>query len=156
AIGVFCGIFAPLGRVVQRVLNILQNAPPIYSMFPELERPWFVAFALELPAWALTPLIYGGYFIWCSMGLCTALVVRPRNREGDIVCGIGTGLIAGAAALGLGGLGWQFNMNFLTAQHYFSDLDLLAEKSAAQRWTAEYPQLTYLSPSEQANYLHYK
>jgi hypothetical protein len=126
AIGIVCGVVGALPRVLLRNKDVWQDCAQAAAIFPDLSIPWHARLALWLPGWFANL----NFFLWLlgygGLGLWTALRVRPRDREEDVVTGMAAGLVAGLAAFALGGYAATIVLKTYSDDVLARDLDLLA------------------------------
>jgi tRNA A-37 threonylcarbamoyl transferase component Bud32 len=103
-VGIVCGSLATLS-VVQVVLPAPATTN-VYENFPSLDPP-FWASSFVFRGWGLPwPLrvafILLGPVAYFAMGLLVTILVRPKDRLGDLAAGAATGVAAGLVAFALG------------------------------------------------------
>jgi hypothetical protein len=104
--------------------SLLRNCAVTYERFPSVARP-ALAVDLGLPEWLVILCAALGCTIPFAMGLATVLLVRPRDRWGDVAAGLTTGLSSTLAAY-VAGIGWAVVLA-MTVVPSIADLTLLGD-----------------------------
>jgi tRNA A-37 threonylcarbamoyl transferase component Bud32 len=124
AFGILVGGLFWLAVMNDPVSQIAQG----YSHLPESERPWLAVTWLA-PAWLRVAAFFSSVVILSCMGVATALVVRPVNREGAVASGLFSGIIAGITAFVIS-VGWG-PLLILSVFEGRPDLELIANTAVA-------------------------
>ncbi len=94
-LGLAVGALGPLGVALAGMQQLFHNVSATYAKFPNAERPWLATLDFAAP----TPLIVGlfavGMLLTLYSGLLAVLLVRPKDRWGDLGAGALCGLFAG-------------------------------------------------------------
>jgi hypothetical protein len=156
AIGVVCGVVGALPRILARDKNLWRDCAEAYARFPDLKVPWEAALAQALPPWVLEMNMVFWLLGYGGLGLLTALLVRPRSRDEDVVAGVASGLVAGLAAFALGGLSWSVTLSVFNEDLIRPESDLLMagyRETPGDPLGTAHPELRGLSTEEQARAL---
>jgi hypothetical protein len=124
-IGLACGGLYLLTWINLLRLTMGRSCAELYARdFPSMTPP-ILATQSSLADALLVPLAVATVIGFLGMGLFTVLLVRPKDRWGDLVAGLATGLVAGALAF-TGGGAWKMVLTFVVLPA-MSDLHLLGE-----------------------------
>ena len=93
-IGLACGLATGLSLWAIFIQPSTAQIGRVYAAMPHQPRPW-LAFPWEPPPWVIQSASLLILVVAASLGLWTALLVRPRHSQADLAAGGVTGLVAG-------------------------------------------------------------
>jgi hypothetical protein len=126
ALGVVCG---GLGVTTgfESLRTVVRNGAALYANdFPSCAPP-LLAGSWVFPDWLFVLVRALGAVAFLGMGLFAILIVRPRDRWGDLAAGLATGLVAGITGF-TSSLGWKTVLG-VTLLSSWADLALLGRAS---------------------------
>ena len=103
-IGLVCGLVVGLSMWLILIQPSMAQISRAYTVMPNQPRPWLV-FSWNPPAWLIQLASLLSLIVAASLGLWTALLVRPRHSQADLAAGGVTGLVAGIV-LFMTSFGW--------------------------------------------------
>ncbi len=168
AVGLLCGTLGTLAITVPTVGSMLRKLAASYEHFPS-EEPPFLAIDTDWPLWVnMAPYVLAPLAL-LGMGWLVVLLAKPKDWAGDIVCGVGAGLVAGISSFTFG-LGWAIVLAMSVAVSIddlllLSDYGALATRqlsgeevtlTAEERLLKSYPDLADVPPAERPGKLFEK
>jgi hypothetical protein len=150
-IGLACGLVVGLSLWVILIQPSMARISRAYALLPNQPRPWLV-FPWDPPTWLVPSLSLLSLAVAASMGLWTALLVRPRHSRADLAAGGVTGLVAGLVVF-LTSFGWSAVMLRSATSH--KDLWLVTQAAwserpevASRQLVERYPDLRHVPAAE--------
>jgi hypothetical protein len=141
----------------------LRESAAAYDWLPS-ETPPNLALRWSLPRWLPETVRLLTALAFCGMGLCTALLVRPRDRAADIAAGLIAGLLAGITAVVISGA--SLGVMLWSVKPVEQDLARLAASSwpvsapgrpsPADALLQKYPDLERVPPARRGAILYHK
>jgi hypothetical protein len=126
ALGMICGCLGVTAGF-ESLRTVIRTGSDVYANdFPSCAPP-VLAIDWPIPDWLFTLVRGLGAVALGGMGLFAVLIVRPRDRWGDLVAGLATGLVAGITAFTTS-MGWKVILGSTVLQSW-GDLALLGRAS---------------------------
>jgi hypothetical protein len=94
ALGVMCGILL----WASMFQGIVADQANVYELFPSMKRPLLLRLDWSVPQWLANLFAGLAVLLFGFLGLLTAALVRPKNRNADIVAGLLAAVVAGFAS----------------------------------------------------------
>jgi serine/threonine protein kinase len=150
-IGLACGLVVGLSMWIVLIQPGMADLSRVYTVLPNQPRPWLV-FPWNPPTWLIQFATLLSIVVAASMGLWTALLVRPRHSQADLAAGGVTGLIA-SIVLFMASFGWcAIMLRSATSQ---DDLWLVTQaawsaqpETATSKLLQRYPDLQHVTAEQ--------
>jgi hypothetical protein len=128
ALGMVCG-HAGVKTGFESLRTVMRNGAALYAnQFPSCAPPLLAGW--DVPDWLFALAQALGAVALLGMGLFAVLIVRPRDRWGDLAAGLATGLVAGITGFATT-LGWKMILGATLLQSW-GDLALLGRASRTE------------------------